>query len=36
MRGRTDISVRAVMMHQDAALIGFTVMEFAGFVAWVA
>src|SRR5215471_16315432 len=36
MRGRTDISVSAVMTHQDAALIGFTVMEFAGFVAWVA
>jgi hypothetical protein len=36
MRGRADISVRAVMMHQDAALIGFTIMEFAGFVAWVA
>jgi hypothetical protein len=36
MRDRTDISVPAVMIHQDAALIGFTVMEFAGFVAWVA
>ena len=36
MRERTDISVDAVRIHQDAALIGFTVMEFAGFVAWVA
>ena len=36
MRGRTDISVDAVKIHEDAALIGFTVMEFAGFVAWVA
>jgi hypothetical protein len=29
MRERTDISVDAVRIHQDAALIGFTVMEFA-------
>ena len=36
LRGRTDVSVTAVRVHQDAALIGFTVMEFAGFVAWVA
>jgi len=36
MRGRTDVSVTAVRVHLDAALIGFTVMEFAGFVAWVA
>ena len=36
MRGRTDISLEAVRIHEDAALIGFTVMEFAGFVAWVA
>jgi len=36
MRGGANISARAVMTHQDAALIGFTVMEFAGFVAWVA
>jgi hypothetical protein len=36
IRGRTDISVDAVRIHHDAALIGFTVMEFAGFVAWVA
>src|SRR5262245_59667700 len=36
MRNRTDISLEAVRIHQDAALIGFSVMEFAGFVAWVA
>src|SRR5262245_13963622 len=36
MRSRTDISVDAVRIHQDASLIGFIVMEFAGFVAWVA
>src|SRR5262245_22340600 len=36
MKGRTDISVEAVGTHQDAALIGFSVMEFAGFVAWIA
>jgi hypothetical protein len=36
MRGRNDISVAAVKIHLDAALIGFTLMEFAGFVAWVA
>jgi hypothetical protein len=36
MRSRPDISVDAVKIHQDAALIGFSVMEFAGFVAWIA
>ena len=36
MRARTDISADAVRIHQDAALIGFVVMEFAGFAAWVA
>jgi hypothetical protein len=36
MRDRPDISVDTVRIHQDAALIGFTVMEFAGFVGWVA
>src|SRR5438093_5127104 len=36
MRDRADISVDAIRIHQDAALIGFTVMEFAGFIAWVA
>src|SRR5262245_51662052 len=36
IRERPDISVDNISIHQDAALIGFTVMEFAGFVAWVA
>jgi hypothetical protein len=36
MRGRKDISADAVKTHLDAAMIGFTLMEFAGFVAWVA
>lgn len=31
-----EISRDAVMVHQDAALIGFAVIEFAGFVAWLA
>jgi hypothetical protein len=31
-----EISRDAVMVHQDAALFGFAVMELAGFVAWVA
>jgi hypothetical protein len=36
LREVAEISNDAVMAHQDAALIGFAVMEFAGFVAWVA
>ena len=36
LRDLQEISADAVGRHQDAALIGFTVMEFAGFVAWVA
>ena len=36
IRTRPDVSVDAMKIHQDAALIGFTVMEFAGFVGWVA
>jgi len=36
MRDLPEISVDAVGMHQDAALVGFAVMEFAGFVAWIA
>ena len=36
IRERPDISVDNISIHQDAALIGFTVMEFAGFVGWVA
>ncbi|HKE82529.1 MAG TPA: hypothetical protein VKB50_02200 [Vicinamibacterales bacterium] len=31
-----EVSDDAIRVHQDAALIGFTVMEFAGFVAWLA
>ena len=36
IRDRPGVSEDAVKVHQDAALIGFTVTEFAGFVAWVA
>jgi hypothetical protein len=36
LREVPEISRDAVMVHQDAALIGFAVMEVAGFVAWVA
>lgn len=36
LRGRPEISDTAVRVHQDAALGGFTVTEFAGFIAWVA
>ena len=36
IRNMPEISADAVGEHQDAALIGFGVMEFAGFVAWVA
>src|SRR5262245_50993671 len=36
IKERKDISVDAVGIHQDAALIGFSVMEFAGFIAWIA
>jgi hypothetical protein len=31
-----EVSDDAIRVHQDAALIGFVVMEFAGFVAWAA
>jgi hypothetical protein len=31
-----EVSDDAIRVHQDAALIGFAVMEFAGFAAWVA
>jgi len=31
-----EVSDDAIRVHQDAALIGFVVMEFAGFVAWTA
>jgi uncharacterized membrane protein len=36
LRDRPELSDSAVRVHQDAALTGFTVTEFAGFVAWVA
>jgi putative effector of murein hydrolase LrgA (UPF0299 family) len=36
LRERPEVSIDAVRVHQDAALVGFTVMEVAGFVAWVA
>jgi hypothetical protein len=36
LRGRAELSDNAMRVHQDAALAGFTVTEFAGFVAWVA
>ena len=36
LRDQPGISDTAMRIHQDAALAGFTVLEFAGFVAWVA
>jgi hypothetical protein len=36
LRSGADFSDIAARMHQDAALAGFAVTEFAGFVAWVA
>jgi hypothetical protein len=36
LRPFKEVSDDAIRVHQDAALIGFTVMEFAGFVAWIA
>jgi len=39
VRNRPDLSANAenaIRVHQDAALAGFTVVEFAGFVAWIA
>ncbi len=36
LRNRPEISDNAVKVHQDAAIAGFTVTEFAGFIAWVA
>ena len=36
LRTRPDVSDNAMRVHQDAALAGFTVTEFAGFVAWIA
>ena len=36
LRDRPEVSDNAMRVHQDAALAGFTVTEFAGFVAWIA
>jgi hypothetical protein len=36
LRTHKEISVDAIRVHQDAALAGFTVMEFAGFIGWLA
>jgi hypothetical protein len=36
LRKAPGVSVAAMRAHQDAALIGFAAIEFAGFVAWVA
>jgi hypothetical protein len=36
LRPFKEVSDDAIRVHQDAALIGFAVMEFAGFVAWIA
>ena len=36
IRGGPDLSDYAMRAHWDAAIAGFTVTEFAGFVAWVA
>jgi hypothetical protein len=36
LRNQPELSDDAMRVHHDAALAGFTVTEFAGFVAWVA
>ncbi len=36
LRTIKEISEDAIKVHQDAALLGFVVLEFAGFVAWTA
>jgi hypothetical protein len=36
LRAQPEISDDAMRVHQDAALAGFAVTEFAGFVAWIA
>jgi hypothetical protein len=36
LRGRQEVSDTAIREHQDAAIYGFAVMEFAGFVGWLA
>jgi uncharacterized membrane protein len=36
LRDQPGVSDNAIRVHQDAALAGFTVLEFAGFAAWIA
>jgi hypothetical protein len=36
LRAQPELSETAIRVHQDAALAGFAVTEFAGFIAWVA
>jgi hypothetical protein len=36
LRDRPEVSDSTMRIHQDAALAGFTLTEFAGFVAWIA
>jgi uncharacterized membrane protein len=36
LRDQPGVSENAIRVHQDAALAGFTVLEFAGFAAWIA
>ncbi len=36
LRNVPGVSVEAIRVHQDAAIIGFSVMEFAGFIGWLA
>jgi hypothetical protein len=36
LRGRPEVSEVIIREHQDAAIYGFTALEFAGFVGWLA
>jgi hypothetical protein len=36
LRDQPGVSENAIRVHQDAALAGFTALEFAGFAAWIA
>jgi hypothetical protein len=36
LRDQPGVSDNAIRVHQDAALVAFTVLEFAGFAAWIA
>jgi hypothetical protein len=36
LRDQPEVSDNAIRVHQDAALAAFTVLEFAGFAAWIA